>query len=72
MIAKAIKNGASEERIARTLNVDLTLIRQKRDLLNGICKEAVQLLREKRTSAAAIRELRKVRSSQLDRLRSLS
>ncbi len=30
MIAKAIKNGASEERIARTLNVDLTLIRQKR------------------------------------------
>ena len=60
MIAKAIKNGASEERIARTLNVDLTLIRQKRDLLDGICKEAVQLLRERRTSAAAIRELRKV------------
>ncbi len=60
MIAKAIKNGASEERIARTLNVDLSLIRQKRDLLDGICKEAVQLLREKRTSAAAIRELRKV------------
>lgn len=60
MIAKAIKNGASEERIARTLNVDLTLIRQKRDLLDGICKEAVQLLRDRRTSAAAIRELRKV------------
>jgi hypothetical protein len=60
MIAKAIKNGASEERIARTLNVDLTLIRQKRDLLVGICSEAVHLLRDKRTSAAAIRELRKV------------
>ena len=60
MIAKAIKNGVSEERISRSLNVDLSLIRQKRDLLDGICKEAVQILRDKRTSGAALRELRKV------------
>lgn len=60
MIAKAIKSGASEERIAKSLNVDLSLIKQKRDLLDGICAEAVQLLRDRRTSAAAIRELRKV------------
>ncbi|QDV25888.1 plasmid partitioning protein RepB C-terminal domain-containing protein [Aureliella helgolandensis] len=61
MILKAIKNGVSEERIARALNVDPASIRQKRDLLDGICKEAIHILRGKRTSAVAIRELRKVR-----------
>lgn len=61
MILKAIKNGVSEERIARTLNVDIQTIRNKRDLLDGICPEAVQLLREKRATAEAFRELRKVK-----------
>jgi RepB plasmid partitioning protein len=37
-------------------------IRQKRDILDGICGEAVQLLRDKRISAAALRELRKVQA----------
>ncbi len=60
MITKAIKNGVSEERIARALNVDPSAIRQKRDLLEGICPEAVQILRDKRVSGPALRELRKV------------
>lgn len=61
MILRAIKNGVSEDRIARTLNVDIQTIRNKRDLLDGICPEAVQLLREKRATAETFRELRKVK-----------
>lgn len=60
MIMKALQNGVPEERIATTLNVDVAAIRQKRDLLNGICPEAVTLLKDRRVTAAAIRELRRV------------
>jgi len=61
MIMEAIRRGASEDRIAKALNVDVASIRRKRDLLEGICPEAVALLREKRTCAGAFRELRKVK-----------
>lgn len=60
MILRATKNGVSEERIARSLNVDVASIRQKRELLDGICPEAVELLRDRRATAEALRELRKV------------
>ncbi len=60
MILRAIKSGVSEERIARSLDVDVASIRQKRDLLDGICPEAVQLLREKPATGNAVRELRRV------------
>jgi hypothetical protein len=61
MILRAIKNGVTEGRIARCLNVDVQSIRHKRDLLEGICPESVQLLREKRANVNALRELRKVK-----------
>ena len=61
MIIKAIKNGVSEEDIARTLNVDVAAIRRKRDLLTGICPEAVQLLKGKRATDGALRQIRKTR-----------
>ena len=61
MIMQAIKRGVSEERIARTLNVDVGNIRRKRELLDGICPEAVKLLRSKRAGAKVFREMRKVR-----------
>ena len=61
MILKAIKNGVSEARIARSLNVNVQNIRRMRDLLEGICPEAVHLLKEKRTTANALRLLRKVK-----------
>ena len=61
MIMEAIRRGVSEERIAKTLNVDVAAIRRKRSLLDGICPEAVQLLQEKRAGAAAFREMRKVK-----------
>jgi len=61
MILRAIKNGVSEERIAKTLNVNVDTIKQKRDLLTGICPEAVELLRNHKASAGAIREMKRVK-----------
>jgi hypothetical protein len=61
MIIKAIDNGVPEERIAKTLNVDVGSIRRKRDMLDGICSEAVELLRDKRATVGALREMKKVR-----------
>lgn len=61
MLLRAIKNGVGEERIARALNVDIYSIRQKRDLLEGICPEAVQLLKDKPATGNALRSLRKVK-----------
>lgn len=61
MILRAIKNGVGESRIAKTLNVDVANIKQKRDLLDGICREAVQLLKDRCATVGTLRELRKVK-----------
>jgi len=46
MILKAIENGVSEERIAKSLNVDVASIRRRWKLPDGICAEAAELLKE--------------------------
>ena len=61
MILRAIEKGVAEERIANTLNVDVGKIRQKRDLLDGICPEVVELLKDKHFSPNAIRVLKKMK-----------
>src|SRR5215469_14501100 len=45
MILKATRSGVSEERIAKVLRVDVASIRQKRDLLTGVCPEAAEILK---------------------------
>lgn len=60
MIMKALEGGVTEERIAATLNLDVAAIRKKRDLLEGICPEAVLLLRDKRATHVALRVFKKV------------
>lgn len=62
MILKAIKNGVSEERIAKTLNVDVARIKEKRNLLDGICQEAIDLLKDKKMSPNALKVLKKVQA----------
>ena len=59
MVLKALDSGVSEERIAKALNLDVAAIRKKRDLLDGICSEAVELLRNRSISPGAIREIRR-------------
>jgi ParB-like chromosome segregation protein Spo0J len=61
MIMRALERGVSEQRIARALNVDVPRIRQKRRLLDGICSEVVELLKDKHLASAAIAQLKKMR-----------
>lgn len=61
MILAAIKRGVSEERIASALRVDVGRIREKRNLLQGVCPEAVEILKDAPVGAMTIRKLRKVK-----------
>jgi ParB-like chromosome segregation protein Spo0J len=61
MILTALQKGVSEERLARALNLNLASIRSRRRLLEGICKEAAELLSDKHVPFAAFRELRKMK-----------
>jgi len=63
MILKAIDKGVSEERIAKALNVNVVKIREKRNLLKGICPEVVELLQAKHISPNAFRALRKMKAT---------
>jgi hypothetical protein len=60
MILKAVENGVSEERIAKSLNVDVASIRRRRKLLDGICAEAAELLKEKHIALNTFSELKKL------------
>jgi|ERR1700733_1593285 len=61
MILKAIANGVTEDRIAVGLNVDVKTIQKRRNLLDGICPEAVELLKDKRVSPKVFAYLRKMK-----------
>jgi len=61
MILKAIEKGVSEEVLARVLNVNIQNIKTKRRLLEGICAEVVELLKDKHVPINTFRELRKMK-----------
>jgi hypothetical protein len=61
MILRAIKNGVSEERIAAALNVHVSSVRQKRDLLDGICDEAAELLKNRFVTVSTFRILKRMK-----------
>ena len=54
------KSRVSESQIADVLDIDVALIRKKRDLLVGICGEAVEPLKGKKATSATFAQLRKV------------
>ncbi len=61
MILKAVENDVPEERIARALDVNVSNIRHKRRLLEGICPEAAELLKEKHCPINSFQSLRKMK-----------
>lgn len=61
MILKAIAHGVTEQRIASVLNVNIAAIRKKRDLLDGICPETAELLKDKQITAEAFKVLRRMK-----------
>lgn len=46
MVKKALQRGLSEERLAEALDVDVGSIHRKARLLDGVCDEAVRLLKD--------------------------
>lgn len=60
MILRALRHN-SEETIAKALNVNVPTIRKKRTLLDGICKEAVEILKDRRVSPKSFSALRKMK-----------
>ncbi|HEX3937456.1 MAG TPA: plasmid partitioning protein RepB C-terminal domain-containing protein [Xanthobacteraceae bacterium] len=60
MILKAIERGVSEERLAKSLNVDVASIKRKRRLLDGICSEAAEILKDKHVAIHALMEFKKL------------
>lgn len=60
MIIKAIERGVSEERLAKSLNVDVASIKRKRRLLDGVCSEAADILKDKHIAILAFAELKKL------------
>lgn len=60
MILKAIERGVSEEKIAAALDLNPRSIQRKVKLLDGICPEAVAILKDKACTAAVFTHLRKM------------
>lgn len=60
MILKAIERGVSEEKIAAALDLNPRSIQRKVKLLDGICSEAVAILKDKACTAAVFTTLRKM------------
>ena len=61
MLLKAINNGVNEDRIAKTLAVDIARIRQQRQLLQGICHEAAEILKTRYLSPNVFGVMKKMK-----------
>lgn len=72
MILNAVKKGASEDRLARALNVDIANIRMKRNLLVGICAEVAELLKDRHVPLNVFRLLKSLKPMrQIDAARAM-
>jgi hypothetical protein len=60
MIVKAVERGVPQDRIARALNVDVQNIVRKQRLLEGICPEVAEILKDKHIAIHTFAELRKM------------
>ena len=61
MIKRALKRGVSEGKLARALNVDIKLIKRRRALLDSICPEVVDMLKDKTVNPSTFEVLRKMK-----------
>jgi len=62
MIRRAIERGVSEEKIALALDLKPCSIHRKARLLDGICREAITILKDKPCTAAVFETLRKMKA----------
>lgn len=61
MIRRAVERGVTPERLAKALDVDISHIQKKLNLLDGICPEAAELLRDQVFSPSLGAVLRKLK-----------
>lgn len=61
MIRRAIERGVSAERLAKALSMDVSHVNKKMRLLDGICPEAQELLRDRQFSPELSRFLRQMK-----------
>ena len=61
MIVRALRDGVDEERLARTLNIDMAKLREKKTVINGICADAIDLLKEKPITPKSLRVMKRVK-----------
>ena len=61
MIARALDTGVSEVKLASALNIDIYSLRTKKTMLDGICPETVDLLKDKIISEKVFRVLKKMK-----------
>ncbi len=61
MILRALSLGVPEERLASALNMNIKTIKEKRRLLDGICDEAAELLKDKQVALTSFQILKKMK-----------
>jgi hypothetical protein len=61
MIVRALERGVSEEKLAAALDMDIKQIKRRRSLLNGICPEVIDLLKDKTINPVTFEVLRKMK-----------
>jgi hypothetical protein len=61
MILKAVERGVPESRIAKALNINITSIRKKQKLLDGICPEVANLLKDRHCPFNTFQSLKKMK-----------
>ncbi len=61
MLRKALSKGLTEQRLAEALDVDINMIRRTSTMLEGICPEVIEILKEKDLPASGFSLLRKMK-----------
>lgn len=61
MIVRALDRGVPEEKLAKALDVNIQHIKRRRTLLNGVCPEVVEMLKDKAVNPVTFDVLRKMK-----------
>jgi ParB-like chromosome segregation protein Spo0J len=61
MIVRALERGVPAEKLAKALDISLDQIRRRRTMLDGICAEVVELLKDRNVNPATFDVIRKMK-----------
>jgi ParB-like chromosome segregation protein Spo0J len=61
MIVRALERGVSEAKLASALDVNIAVIKRRKTMLNGVCAEVVEILKDKSVNPTTFETLRKMR-----------